>query len=113
MRRVLALLLVCMFMLSHGSMGAAAPHADHHDVHSHDVHGETVSVDDMHPSSTNPEEPGSDAGHVTHVHVVVALPNPHAFEGAASVAASVTVRPLVTAELASRGVAPLLEPPAA
>ena len=108
MRRVLALLLVCMLMLSHGTMGSAAPHADHHH-----AHGETVVGHDTHPSSSDSDEPASDVSHATHVHVVVALPSPQGFDAAAPVETSLAVRPLVVAELASRGVAPLLEPPAA
>ena len=108
MRRVLALMLVCMFMISHGSVGSAAPHADHHD-----VHGETAVGDHAHPSSSDPDEPASNVGHATHVHVVVALSEPQAFNAAAPAERSLTVRPLVVAELSSRAVAPLLEPPSA
>lgn len=108
MRHILALVLVCMFMLSHGSMGSAAPHADHHDAH------EAISVEDhRHSSSPDSDEPASDVGHATHVHVVVALPEPQAFNAAAPVNSRLTMRPLIVAEPASRGVAPLLEPPSA
>ena len=100
-------------MFSHGSIGAAAPHADHHDAQGHDTHGETVSAEDLHPLSSNSDEPGSDVGHVTHVHVVAALPDLQAFDALAPVASSLTVRPLAVAELVSRGVPPLLEPPSA
>lgn len=108
MRRVLALLLVCMLMLSHGSMASAAPHAEHHD-----AHGETVVGHDTHPSSSDPDEPTSDVGHATHVHVVVALPNPQAFDAAAPVVSTLIMRPLVVNEPTSRAVPPLLEPPSA
>ena len=108
MRRVLALMLVFMFMMSHGSMGSAAPHSDHHD-----AHGATAVGDHIHPSSSDSDEPGSDVGHATHVHVAFALPEPQAFNAAAPVEPSLTVRPLVVAEMASRAVAPLLEPPSA
>jgi hypothetical protein len=108
MRRVVALMLVFMFMMSHGSMGSAAPHADHHD-----AHGETAVGDHLHPSSSDGDEPASDVGHATHVHVVVALPEPQAFNAAAPVGSSLIMRPLVVTEPASRGVAPLLEPPSA
>lgn len=108
MRLVLALMLISMLMLSHGSMGSAAPHEDHHD-----AHGESVVGDDMHPPSSDPDEPDSDVGHTTHVHMVVALPDAQAFDAVAEVKASRTVCPLVVDALASRGVAPLLEPPAA
>lgn len=112
MPRVFALLLACMLMFSHGSMGSAASHPHQHDAHGHDAHGETASTDDLHSSSSDPDEPASDVGHATHVHVVVALPEPRAFNALAPVELSLAVLPLVVAELASRGVAPLLEPPA-
>ena len=108
MRRFLALMLAFMFMMSHGSMGSAAPHSDHHN-----AHGETAVEDHMHPSSSDSDEPASDVGNATHVHVIVALPEPQAFNAAAPVGSSLTMRPLVVAEPASRGVAPLLEPPSA
>ena len=108
MRRVLALMLAFMFMMSHGSMGSAAPHADHQV-----AHGETAVDDHMHPSSSDSDEPASDVGHTTHVHVVVALPEPQALDAAAPVGSRLPMRPLVVAEPASRGVAPLLEPPSA
>ncbi len=112
MRRFLALMLVCMFMLSHGSMGSAAPHADH-GAHHHDAHDETATGKHTHSPPSDSDEPASDVGHATHVHVVVAMPEPQAFAAAAPLASRLTMRPLVAAELASRGVAPLLEPPSA
>ena len=108
MRHVIALMLVFIFMMSHGSMSSAAPHADHHD-----AHGEMAPGDHSHPLPLDSDEPDSDVGHATHVHVVVTLPELQAIDIAPPVEGSQTVRPRGAAELATRGVAPLLEPPSA
>lgn len=108
MRRLFAFMLAFMFMMSHGSMGWAAPHADHHD-----AHGEISVGGHVHSSSSDTDEPASDVGGATHVHAVVALPEPQAFNAAAPAVSGLVLRPLVVAEPASRGVAPLLEPPSA
>ena len=108
MHRVVVLLLICMLMLSHGGMSAAAPHGDHHE-----ANGEIVDDHDRHSSSPDPGEPASDVGHATHVHVVASLPDSQMFDAAALTGAGRSMRPLLVDELASRGVAPLLEPPSA
>ena len=108
MRRFLALVLACLFMLSHGSLGQAAPHVDHHE-----AHGASTFIDDVHDSLPEPDEPSSDTGDATHVHIVVAMPEPQAAKPAALVEPRALVGPQTAAALTSRAVAPLLEPPSA
>lgn len=108
MRRIFALVLICMFMLSHGSMGQAAPHADHHE-----AHGVSAVLDGTHETHPGSDEPASKAGHATHVHVVVALSESPPTNSVALVEPGDQIRLRMAAELASRAVPPLLEPPAA
>ena len=108
MLRFFALVLACLFMLSHGSLGEAAPHVDHHE-----AHGAGTVLGDVHDSLPEPDEPSSDVGDVTHVHIVVAMPEPQAAKPAEPLEPRALVEPQIAAALTSRAVAPLLEPPSA
>lgn len=108
MRGLLALIFVFMLMISHGTVGWAAPHADHHD-----EHGATAVDDHLQTSPSEPAETAPEAGHVTHVHVSVTLIEPRAINTAAPVVTKLALRPPVVSEPTSRSVPPLLEPPSA
>ncbi|PAX06485.1 hypothetical protein CKY28_17185 [Sphingomonas lenta] len=118
MRQWLASLMLCVMLLSHGSMGAAIPHDHGRDAgHAHASDGMSVHHADEHrqehiaPAGELPAEDGTD--HAVHAHVVGDIARP-----ATSVAARLTDDRLdggVATALfrPSRGIAPLLEPPSA
>lgn len=115
MRRLMALFLVCLLVLSHGTMGQAAPHAgEAHHIDS-DLH-DADHVGDDHGANVKPaadEDRDRSAAHGVHVHVagdlvdVKAAPVP-----VLATSAGLTHADKVTV-LPSRMTAPLLEPPAA
>lgn len=110
MLRVLGIILLFCFVLSHGSMGEAVPHT-HDDQNSHsayvsDHHDAADDSDDREPS-TSPE--------VTwyHVHLLGDLAFTEPLLSAPMVSHSLTMR--VAAEVPPRSlrIPPLLEPPSA
>lgn len=111
MRRAIVLLLACILMLSHGGMGEAAPHPDG-ERHSHAVHVEHADDGD-HSLVRDSSERENGMGHANHVHVVGDLVAPHAAPLIAFARAGSVARSRSAPALRSRGVAPLLEPPAA
>ena len=110
MRRVIVMLLACVLMLSHGGMGEAAPHpGDEH--HSHAIHVEAAEQGDHHVAPASPERDDA-MGHANHVHVVGDLVAPQADSARAFTASRSPLGMTSDLALRSRGVAPLLEPPA-
>lgn len=105
----MALLIMLTLMLSHGSMGEAVPHFDDHASHA------TMHQADLDAHHADPTQPDGDrdAGHATHVHVAFDVARADMVEAMAFVAARSLTAPTDTVALPSRGVAPLLEPPAA
>ena len=111
MRRVIVMLLACVLMLSHGGMGEAAPHSDGGS-HSHAVQAEHADDGDHH-LAPDPSERDNGVGHANHVHVVGDLVAPQTASAPSFSGTRTVVRMKSDPTLRSRGVAPLLEPPAA
>lgn len=116
MRQWLASLMLCVMLLSHGSVGAAVPHAHdgahaqaadnvsvHHDA---DQHNERIGAD-----ADEPVDEATD--HAVHTHIVVALAQPTGALAPAPVGKG--DGPVIASTLwgPSRDVSPLLEPPSA
>lgn len=111
MRRVIVLLLACVLMLSHGGMGEAAPHpGDDH--HARAVNVEHADHGDHHTAPISPEQ-DSAMGDASHAHVIGNLVAPHMASVRSFSGSRAVVRMTSDPALRSRGVAPLLEPPAA
>jgi hypothetical protein len=109
-RLALVLFLAFTLMLSHGSMGEAAPHFDGAPGHG------LVTIDDHdgHHALPDQDDGDRDVGHATHVHLAGDLGNPHPGAAARRLHADAGPRPRVRVDaLASLRIAPLLEPPAA
>jgi hypothetical protein len=120
MRQCLALLMLCVLLLSHGSMGDAVPHLHAHDfvhvgVHHNDEAasshaGETdVEIAD----AADSDRSGDDTTLAAHVHVTGDLSRPTEWARPPLIdAGPELVMASVSAPL-SRGIPPLLEPPSA
>lgn len=120
MRQCLVFLMLCVLLLSHGSMGEAVPHLHAHDIARVDVHhgDEAVShhagepdVEFADAADSNRSDDGTAIA--AHTHVTGDLSHPVEWRrapligvGPKLVMASVSAPP-------SRGVPPLLEPPSA
>jgi hypothetical protein len=111
MRRVIVMLLACVLMLSHGGMGEAAPHANG-EHHASTVHVEHTDTADHHLAPASPERDGG-MDHASHVHVVGDLVAPQTASVPPFPVSGSVVRMTSDTVLHSRGVPPLLEPPAA
>lgn len=122
MLRALALLMICVLMLSHGTMSLAAPHGPDSAIgHTHDHAVETASADDHHEGQPDTElgdevgdtdESTMDAD-VAHVHPAadeVRLTDPF---GPRLASRDVRDPPVPDDPLAPVKSAPLLEPPLA
>ena len=116
MRQWLASLMLCVMLLSHGSVGAAVPHAHdgahaqaadevivHHDF---DEHVELTGADDEDPADES-------TGHAVHTHVVVALAHPTGAIAPALIGRADEPAAASTPWGPSRDISPLLEPPSA
>lgn len=109
MRRLMAFITIFVLVLSHGSMGEAAPHFDDHASHA------AMASSDLDAHHANPVQPDADRdmGHATHVHVAFDVARVDAIDAPAPAIARSRAKPQVSVALPSRGVAPLLEPPSA
>lgn len=119
MGRLLSALLILVAVLSHGAMGAAAPHFEHDDHFAAIAHhhaGQAIDADDHETSMASSEDQGTQksapaSGHHSHV----------SFDVAPNQIATLTERvfikerqlPLDDAWRSSAIVAPLTEPPSA
>lgn len=118
MRQWLAILTLCVMLLSHGSMGAAVPHGHGHDA-DHAGAAEQVVVHhadeehDDHAVAVGDEDAGKATGHAVHTHVVGDLARTADAFVTAPLVGGVRVASMVAAFGPSRGIAPLLEPPSA
>jgi hypothetical protein len=120
MRQCLALLMLCVLLLSHGSMGEAVPHLHAHDVAHVDVHhdDEAVSHDagetDVELSDAADSNSSDDGTAIAaHAHVTGDLSRPVEWRRAPLVGIGPKLVMASVSALPSRGVPPLLEPPAA
>ena len=109
MRRALALFLVFVLLFSHGGVSEAAPHAvgDGLAAHSHAV------AHDSHDTAPEPADPDKGLGQASHMHVAFDLTRADDVGLAALPVGRNLFVPAGTSPLLSRGIAPLLEPPAA
>jgi hypothetical protein len=122
MLRLFALLMICVLTLSHGTMGAATPHAPGSAIdHAHDHVVETASAEDHHEvqadvaqgdETGNTDESAMDAD-VAHVHPAADEVRLADAIGPRLVLRDVRDPPVPDALLAPVKTAPLLEPPAA
>lgn len=120
MRQCLALLMLCVLLLSHGSMGEAVPHLHAHDVAHVDVHHDDEAVS-HHAGETDVEIADaadgdrSDDGTATaaHVHITGDLSRPTEWKRAPLIGVGPELVMASDSALSSRGIAPLLEPPSA
>ena len=111
MRAAFTLMLALVLLLSHGTMGQAEQHP-------HDVgHAAAAAADhDAHPvahDADKPAEPEKGVGQSAHVHVVGDVIRADMPALAVAVALRSPIPVGHSPALASRGVAPLLEPPSA
>lgn len=118
MRQWLAILMLCVMLFSHGSMGAAVPHDHVHDGEHFDAASALVMhhVDDEHDSHAGAvdDEPADDAtGHAVHTHVVGDLARMADALVLAPLADGPRIASAISAFGPSRGITPLLEPPSA
>ena len=113
MRRLVALVLALILMVSHGGMAGAVPHEHDQPTHAAAVDVHDAHDDRHHASDSEDEAAEKSVAHVAHVHVVGDIVQPRS--AMAPVAAQSAVRAVAsrTVWLRSRAVAPLLEPPAA
>ena len=118
MRQWLASLMLCVMLLSHGSMGAAVPHAHSEEASQADA-GSKVLVhhaDEHHDERVvaNDEQPSDDKyDHVVHTHVIGHLVPPTTAVSAPPLEDRPDLGVMVAAFRPSRDIAPLLEPPSA
>lgn len=120
MRRLLCLMLAAVLMVSHGTMGAAVPHAHvqldggHHHAEDADHHlSDANAVADHDGKSGQDGDADSDAGVPGHVHLVAGLDRVSSAGDLPRHIISVAPLPAAMRQLVSREVAPLLEPPTA
>lgn len=117
MTRLIALLMLCVLTLSHGSAGASVPHADH-GVHTHAPGHDHGSAIDDHDVDTMDE--ASDTGRdapierdVAHVHPAADMVPQIAPVSSPTFVNLGHARPPSAGPLVSTDPAPLLEPPSA
>ncbi|MCU0883361.1 MAG: hypothetical protein MUC44_00190 [Beijerinckiaceae bacterium] len=118
-RRMLCLILAAVLMLSHGSMAAAVPHlhaavdSDHHGASSDDHHAIDAQMTDADSGGSQSGDRSGDGQDVAaHVHLVAGLSRVVATTEQPLLSREVVPISLAMRQLASRAVAPLLEPPA-
>ena len=119
MHRMLCLILAAVLMLSHGSMAAAVPHlhaaADsvHYGASSDDDHAIAAQITD---ADSGEHKSGARSGNgqdlAAHVHLVAGLTRLVAITEQPLPSRETVPISLAMRQLASRAVAPLLEPPA-
>ncbi len=120
MRHLVALLMLCVMLLSHGSMGEAVPHAEdrglaHVDAHSD--HGLTAhhagTLDLAGVGDSDDDRSDDPSSHVLHAHVVGHLDRAVELDAAPVTGSGPKLAVTSVQDRPSRDVAPLLEPPAA
>ncbi|OYZ13046.1 MAG: hypothetical protein B7Y35_13930 [Sphingomonadales bacterium 28-64-96] len=118
MRRLLCLILAAVLMVSHGTMGAAVPHAhvqldggQHHAEDADHQFSEANALADHDGKSGQDGDADSDAGVPGHVHLVAGLDRVSSTGDLSRDIISVAPLPAAMRQLVSREVAPLLEPP--
>lgn len=125
MTRLIALLMLCVLTLSHGSAGASVPHADH-GIHTHAQghdHGSTIDDRDEHDMdalANGTIDEASDTGRdapverdVAHVHPAADMVPQIAPVSSPTFVDLGHARPPSAGPLVSTDPAPLLEPPSA
>lgn len=118
MRQLLAILMLCIMVFSHGSMGAAVPHENAPDA----GHGQSGSrlvvhhVDeehDDHAVAPDNDDAGKAADHAVHAHIIGDLTRQTGALAPVPLFDRLRLSTVTAAFRPSRGIAPLLEPPSA
>ncbi len=120
MTRLIALLMLCVLTLSHGSAGASVPHADH-GIHTHSQgHDHGSAIDDRNDHDNDPIDEATDTGRdapverdVAHVHPAADMVPQIAPVSSPTFVDLGHARPPSAGPLVSTDPAPLLEPPSA
>ena len=118
-RQLIALLMLCVLLLSHGGMGGAVSHIHSDEVAHIEAHSDEVSehghADEVVASVTNAPDDRSDSStsFSMHAHVTGDVSRPVEWGRSPPVVAGPKLTAAVTSAPPSRGIPPLLEPPSA
>ncbi len=119
-RQLIAMLMLCVLLLSHGGMGGAVPHVHADEVANVEGHADEVSehghADEAVASVMDaPDNDRSDSstGFAFHAHVIGDVSRPVEWGRSPLGVAGPKLMATIASAPPSRGVAPLLEPPSA